>query len=100
MKSYRLLEGAFFDLESAANWYADRDASLLAKFRTALDEAIERASKNPKLFPIVVRRRQQRKVLFAGFPYQLIFEETADEIVVVAVAHAKRKPGYWLARVK
>ncbi len=32
------------------------------------------------------------------FPYVIFFETEADRVVVWAVAHAKRRPGYWVAR--
>ena len=33
------------------------------------------------------------------FPYAVIFMDLGTEIRVLAVAHAKRRPGYWLDRV-
>jgi len=36
---------------------------------------------------------------WAGFPYSVIFQDKDDNILVVAVAHAKRRPGYWLKRI-
>jgi hypothetical protein len=33
------------------------------------------------------------------FPYQIVYRRRPDEIVIVAVAHVKRKPGYWKDRV-
>ena len=35
----------------------------------------------------------------SGFPYSVIFQEKSDIILVVAVAHAKRRPGYWQTRI-
>lgn len=36
----------------------------------------------------------------AGFPYGVIYYATDSEIVIVAYAHEKRRPGYWKHRVK
>jgi hypothetical protein len=33
------------------------------------------------------------------FPYSVIFQEKGEAILIIAVAHAKRRPGYWKARV-
>ena len=33
-----------------------------------------------------------------GFPYRVVYYEDADELFVVAVAHDKRRPGYWSHR--
>jgi hypothetical protein len=32
------------------------------------------------------------------FPYGVVFVELTKEVRIVAVAHAKRRPGYWLDR--
>lgn len=35
----------------------------------------------------------------AGFPYRVVYFVDDDWLTVVAVAHAKRRPGYWRDRV-
>lgn len=35
----------------------------------------------------------------AGFPYSMAFVELENELRVIAIAHDKRKPGYWLTRL-
>lgn len=42
----------------------------------------------------VVRRKG-----VAGFPYGIIYYLTDSEIVIVAYAHEKRRPGYWRHRL-
>jgi hypothetical protein len=37
--------------------------------------------------------------VLSGFPYSVIFQLEDDIILVVAVAHAKRRPGYWRKRI-
>jgi len=39
-----------------------------------------------------------RRVLVHRFPYQVVYRLTASEILIVAVAHLKRRPGYWKDR--
>ena len=41
-----------------------------------------------------------RRALLPRFPYALVFISTGVEIQVIAVAHTKRRPGYWLDRVR
>ena len=43
---------------------------------------------------VVVRRAR-----VAGFPYSVAFVELEHELRVIAIAHDKRKPGYWLKRL-
>ena len=40
-----------------------------------------------------------RRLLVKRFPYQLIYRVEGDEIVIYAVAHQKRRPGYWRKRI-
>jgi hypothetical protein len=37
--------------------------------------------------------------MLAWFPYSVIFQEKEDIVLIVAVAHAKRRPGYWRGRI-
>jgi hypothetical protein len=40
-----------------------------------------------------------RRVLLKDFPYFIVFLDWQDEVYVVAVIHAKRRPGYWANRL-
>jgi hypothetical protein len=46
------------------------------------------------------KRVDIHRALVAGFPYYLPFQILGDEILVVAIAHASRKPNYWRRRLK
>ena len=35
-----------------------------------------------------------------GFPYRVVYFVAGEQLVVVAVAHTKRRPGYWRDRVR
>jgi plasmid stabilization system protein ParE len=39
-----------------------------------------------------------RRVLVPGFPYGLIYLAERDRVLIVAVAHVRRRPGYWRSR--
>ena len=41
-----------------------------------------------------------RKYILKKFPYQLVYREKQDQIDIVAVAHHKRRAGYWRKRLK
>lgn len=34
------------------------------------------------------------------FPYQVLYTIEADYILIVAIAHGKRQPGYWRHRLR
>ena len=45
-------------------------------------------------------RFEIRRALLTRFPYAIVFLIMSEEIRVLAVAHAKRRPGYWLNRLR
>ncbi len=85
------------EYRSARQWYADRSVLAAENFRIAVDQAVVRISSQseslPKLRPVYRYARVQR------FPYVLIFRERSPEsVMVMAVAHTSRRPGYWRGR--
>jgi plasmid stabilization system protein ParE len=44
------------------------------------------------------RRRDIRRCEVRGFSHQVIFEIRGNEVVIVAIAHGSRRPGYWSRR--
>ncbi|MGH8701418.1 MAG: type II toxin-antitoxin system RelE/ParE family toxin, partial [Burkholderiales bacterium] len=39
-----------------------------------------------------------RRILLNRFPYSVVYRTSSDEIIVIAVAHQRRRPGYWRRR--
>jgi plasmid stabilization system protein ParE len=44
-------------------------------------------------------RGRFRRILLKTFPYQLVYRVDGKEIRIFAVAHLKRRPGYWRKRL-
>jgi len=81
-----------------------RDAAqpgLGSAFVKAVDEAFARVIDLPDAstpVPGVPSHIPARRVFVKRFPYTVIFisiDDVDDELVVLAVAHMKRRPGYW-----
>ena len=45
-----------------------------------------------------VFRGTRRRYILRRFPYGIIYQVTADELRILAVAHHRRRPGYWAER--
>jgi plasmid stabilization system protein ParE len=60
-----------------------------------MTDTIDRLVESPKQFPLV--GYGARRALIKDFPYAVIFRE-AKKIQIVAIAHGKRRPGYWRKR--
>jgi toxin ParE1/3/4 len=82
---------------AARDWYGARSPEVAQRFHLAVDRAVSRIATNAERLPVLVR--QFRWVRVGRFPYVLIFRATShDVLIVVAVAHTSRRPGYWRRR--
>ena len=93
----RFHPAAEIELHEAAGWYARQQAGLDTEFMRCIDEAVSRIRKYPEMFPIALR--QARKALVKRFPYTIYYEIGNNEIMVLAVFHAKRDPQIWKERI-
>lgn len=85
------------DYRVARNWYRHRNAAVALRFRDAVDSAVNRVAADPDSHPLL--EDDIRWVRVRKFPYILVFvRQNADSLLVLAVAHAKRRPGYWKRR--
>jgi hypothetical protein len=51
-----------------------------------------------KLLPEVAKPSGVRKIVVEGFPYWVVYRELPAELYIIAIAHFRRKPGYWRYR--
>jgi plasmid stabilization system protein ParE len=83
---------------TARRWYFRRSAQAEARFVTAVADTLRVVEANPLLAPAYLGSYRWQRV--RRFLYVLYFEPIAPGTVYVyAVAHAGRRPGYWLRRV-
>jgi toxin ParE1/3/4 len=90
------------ELRSAALWYDQRRMGLGDEFIAEVTTTLDRIGEGPDSFPKWPGSRaagpQIRRATLGRFPYVIAFESNARGLVVLAVAHAKRRPLYWLSR--
>jgi plasmid stabilization system protein ParE len=87
------------ELSSAAEWYESQRTGLGVELMVEVDEALVEIAERPEAWPLWRDDRGYRKRLLGRFPYIVFYELIGlDRLEVVAVAHASRKPGYWLER--
>lgn len=99
---FRIVAGARRDFRNGIAWY-EREAGLGAKFIAAVESEFRRIANEPGTLPSAEnpwpsRGRDIRRCPVDGFPYHVFFEIRPDELVVLAVAHGSRRPGYWARR--
>jgi toxin ParE1/3/4 len=81
----------------ARSWYRRRSRSAAERFRAEVDRVVERISEAPLQGAIF--RGTFRWIRTRRFPYLLFYEVVDSSVIrVYAVAHARRRLGYWLRR--
>jgi toxin ParE1/3/4 len=86
------------ELHQATLWYEARNRGLGVEFMGVVEAALERVAENPEAFAQWRMDPRYRRHVIRRFPYSIFYEIRPDHIEIVAVAHAKREPGYWITR--
>ncbi len=100
--NFRVLSAADAEAIAAALWYDDRQAGLADAFLAEMQAAFESIRSRPlsmSRLEYYAGTHEVRRCLMQRFPYAVIFLCRPDEVVVVAVAHTRRRPLYWLQRL-
>jgi plasmid stabilization system protein ParE len=79
-------------------WYEAQWPGLGAQLFDAVAATIEGIETQPEIGAPARPDPQTRRVLVERFPYQVVYRLEGNEIVVVAIVHLKRRPGYWQHR--
>ena len=84
------LEAAEAKVEAAQDWYAERSLMAASGFVHELSKTIDRIVEAPHRYPKA--EHGTRRVLFDRFPYSIYYRVSGETLVVIAVAHPKRRP--------
>jgi len=90
------------ELRDAALWYDERRRGLGNDFVAEVMRILARVGEAPALFPpwpgMSMREPIIRRAVVERFPYAVAFEVHEQHVAVLAIAHSKRRPLYWLER--
>lgn len=97
----RIAEEAGAEAAEATRWYERQRNGLGSEFIAAVDAAIARIEENPRIGArvLAVQDEDIRHVFVRRFPYHVVYIELADRVQVLAVAHDRRRPAYWVGRL-
>jgi len=84
------------EAEAAEKWYRERNETAATRFRRELDRAVGMIAERPEAAPPYVGNT--RRFLLRRFPFFVVYRVFSRTVQVVAVAHARRRPHYWLER--
>ena|SRR5258706_11809354 len=102
MKSVTYDAEAEEELAQSVDWYELHRANLGREFHQEIKAIEARIRDQPGSFKPTrtVAKLKIRRALVRRFPYALVFADLGTEIRILAVAHSRRKPGYWRDRLK
>ena len=90
-------DAALAELQEAASFYAARgNAELGLAFTAEFERAANLVLANPLLGALF--RGPSRRYLLRRFPYSIIYQPAGEQLRIIAVAHHRRRPGYWIKR--
>lgn len=96
MIGYRFLPPAEEEMIEASEFYEARSEGLGLEFLDDVQRVIDLVREHPQIGQSVTG--DFRRAVLQRFPFSIIYSETPTEIVIVPLAHAKRRPGYWRER--
>ena len=85
------------EFEEAVRYYRVRGRVLGDRFATEVRFAIRRIQETPERWRVL--EQEVRRCLVRVFPYSVLYSIQRDFILIVAVMHGKRQPGYWRYRL-
>ena len=86
------------EFREAARYYEGEAAGVGMAFIAAVHKAVDEVIEVP--LAAQVHRASIRKKVLRHFSYNLFYAIESDIIVIVAVAHQRKRPNYWRARLK
>ena len=96
-KSFRFHPEAKEDFRDALRWYRAQSPIASVEFRKTVSRAIRDVAQSPQLWPMYLYGT--RRFVIHRFPFSVVYLDDPDILTIIAVAHSKRKPGYWKHRV-
>lgn len=88
---------AVAELGEAAAFYAEQaDKALGLALVAEFERALALLASNPELG--AAWRSGTRRLSLRRFPYSVVYRLSSDTIQVIAIAHQRRRPGYWQKR--
>ena len=84
------------EIEAARRWYNERNPEASVAFLADIDAAMLAVLEAPHRWPRL--HVKYRRYIMRSFPFSVVYVVLPASIEVIAVAHHRRRPGYWLAR--
>lgn len=88
---------ALVEFREAAAYYQKRQKGLGDRFARAVESGIKHIGEMPLAGRVI--EDDVRRQLVRVFPYAVLYSIEPDYLLIVAIMHSHREPGYWRSRV-
>lgn len=95
-RTVKFHSAAISEADAAFSWYAQRSLLAARAFIQELNHSVEMVREDPGRWPRFGVRAY--RYVMPRFPFSLIYRLKGQEVEIIAIAHHKRKPGYWHSR--
>jgi plasmid stabilization system protein ParE len=85
------------ELEAAYRWYLRRSPNAASRFLKGVETAAKQVDEHPERWPKYLHGTRYCRVV--RYPFALVYLQEPDRIYGIAVAHLRRRPGYWKNRL-
>jgi toxin ParE1/3/4 len=91
---------ALEEIEHEVDYYDSRQPSLGAELEGKIGALVAKIVRFPQAAPQWKRRPDRRVAVIEKFPFKVPYQIKGDEVVILALAHTSRRPGYWSGRLE
>ncbi|MBX9894299.1 MAG: type II toxin-antitoxin system RelE/ParE family toxin [Nitrosomonas sp.] len=84
-------------LESVG-YFESKRPGLGALYLVEFEKALILVCQSPRRYPIE-REPDMRRARMNRFPYTVLYREVSGTVQILAIAHHRRRPQYWLGRL-
>lgn len=96
MAEVRVHPEAQGEYDRAFAWYFGQSPQAADRFEAEAERILNQILAAPSMFPLY--DDGHRFASLHRFPYILVYRVFEDDVHVIAVAHKRRRPGYWRDR--
>ncbi len=101
MKVLSLHREALRDLAESARFYEQSgNREIAVAFVEQVQITLALVESDPRRFPRVLGYSQAQKCRVKGFPHSIYYINQQKKIWVLAIAHGRRQPGFWVERLR
>ena len=98
MKPTQINELASMELSEALRWHEERRPGWGGRLFDAVSRTLAQIESQPEIGSPRRGRLPARQLKVRGFPYVVVYRIRPEDLYIVAVAHTRRRPGYWKDR--